>query len=1039
MRRILAVSLTQPLAVIGLTLGFVVAAALAFWHLPIEAFPELADPQVQVITLFPGHAAEEVERQVTLPVEQQMNGLPGLSRMHSFSLFGLSFVVLTFEDATDLYFARQQVTERLAQVDLPDGIKPGLGPLSTPTGEIFRYTLVGEHESPMELRELQDWVMERHLKQVPGVADVVSFGGFVKQYQVQVDPRQLQAHGVTLQQVFAALGRSNANAGGNYIEHGEEQYVVRGLGTLAGSADIAEVVVAARGGIPIRIRDVARVTIGAFPRRGVVTRDREPEAVEGIVLMRRGENPSTVLAALHEKIDRLNASILPRGVHIDTFYDRARLVRRTLTTVTHNLVIGALLVVLVVGVFLMSLRAALVVALVIPLSLLGAFLYLKLRGLSANLLSLGAVDFGIIVDGAVIMVEHVARRLGGRAGASVREVGTTVLDAATEVARPTLFALLIIIVAYIPIFSLQRVEGRIFAPMANTVCAALVAALVFSFTLIPLLAFILLRRAGASETPVERATLRIYRPALHWALDHRGTVVATTLGVLALGLWLFTRLGTEFLPELNEGALYVTFTLPPSVSLAESSRKVVPRIRDVFLSFPEVKGLLSQLGGPDDGTDWSTPNNLEYFVDLKPRDEWPRGVTTDGLVEAMRARLADIPGIEFNFSQPIKDNIEENISGMIGQVAIKLFGDDLDAMRRAADDVRRVVEKVPGAAEVAVVQSAELPQVHIVVDRQAIARYGLNAADVEDVVETAIGGKTATSLWEGERHFDVVVRLTEAARATLDRLPQIPVATPEGAEIPLAQLARIEVAPGASSITREANMRFIGIKTNVHGRDLGGFVAEAQRRVAESVKFPPNSFVTWGGEFENQRRAMARLAIIIPVSIALILVILFRAFASFGCALLILATIPFALIGGVVGLDLAGLNLSVSACIGFIALMGQVVLNGVVLVSQINARRAEGLGLRAAVEAGATGRLRAVLMTALLAALGLLPAALSTEIGSETQRPLAVVVIGGLVSATLLTIVVLPVLYTIVRPGRAARGGEQPLAAPSDGALPEVA
>jgi heavy metal efflux system protein len=1021
MRRILTASLAQPMLVLALTAAFAVAGAVAFWHLPIEAFPELADPQVQVITLFPGHAAEEVERQVTLPIEQQMNGLPGLSRMHSFSLFGLSFVVLTFDDGTDLYFARQQVTERLAQVDVPDGVKPTLGPLSTPTGEIFRYTLVGDGYSPMQLRELQDWVMERHLKQVPGVADVVSFGGFVKEFQVQVDPQQLQARGVTLQQVFQALARSNANAGGNYIEHGEEQYVVRGLGALADTGDIEQVVIAAHAGIPIRIRDVARVTVGAFPRRGVVTRDRDSEAVEGIVLMRRGENPSAVLAALHAKIEQLNASILPPGARVDTFYDRARLVHRTLATVTHNLIVGAVLVVLVVGVFLMSARAALIVALVIPLSLLGSFLYLKLRGMSANLLSLGAVDFGIIVDGAVIVVEHVARRLGTTS--ERREARSAVLEAASEVARPTLFALAIIIVAYLPIFSLQRVEGRIFAPMANTVCAALVAALVFSFTLIPLLAFLLLRGGGgARETPVEAVALRAYRPALGWALGHRRTVVGATLGVLALGVWLFLRLGTEFLPTLNEGALYVTFTLPPSISLNAASRKVVPRIRDVFLSFPEVRSALSQLGGPDDGTDWSTPNNLEFFVDLHPRDEWPRGVTGESLVADMRSRLSDIPGIEFNFSQPIKDNIEENISGMIGQVAIKLFGDDLGAMRRAAEDIRRTLAGVPGVADLAVVQSAELPQVHIVVDREAIARYGLNVADVQDVVETAIGGKAASTLWEGERHFDVTVRLTEASRASLDRIPDIRVATPTGAQVPLAQLARVEIAPGASSITREANMRFVGIKCNVRGRDLGGFVAEAQRRVAAAVKLPPNSFLSWGGEFENQRRAMARLAIIIPVSIALILAILFRTFGSLRCALLILATIPFALVGGVVGLDVAGLNLSVSACIGFIALMGQVVLNGVVLVSQINTRRGEGLGVRAAVEVGATGRLRAVLMTALLAALGLLPAALSTEIGSETQRPLAVVVIGGLVSATLLTVLVLPVLYAIVLPERGLRG-----------------
>jgi len=1018
MRRVLALSLAQPLVVLALTALFAVAGAVAFWHLPIEAFPELADPQVYVITLFPGHAAEEIERQVTLPIEQELNGLPGLTRMRSVSIFGLSYLTLTFDDGTDLYFARQQVSERLSGVDVPEGVKPSLGPLSTPTGEIFRYTLEGPGYSPMQLREVQDWVMERHLKQVPGVADVVSFGGFVKQYQVQVDPQQLQARGVTLRQVFEALARSNANAGGNYIEHGEEQYVVRGLGTLHDAEDIEEVVVAARGGTPIRIRDVARVTIGAAPRRGVVTRELEPEAVEGIVLMRRGANPSVVLAALHAKIAQLNGGILPPGMRVETFYDRGVLVHRTLVTVSHNLIVGALLVVVVVGVFLVSLRAALIVALTIPLSLLGAFLYLKLRGMSANLLSLGAVDFGIIVDGAVIMVEHVARRIAGIP--SRREARSVVLEAADEVARPTLFALSIIIVAYIPIFTLERVEGRIFAPMANTVCAALVAALIFSFTLIPLLAFILLRgRGGEGETPLEGAALRAYRPALTWALGHRRTVMAGTAATLLLGVWLFGRLGTEFLPTLNEGALYVTVTLPPSVSLNRGARLVVPRIRDAFLSFPEVKQVLSQLGGPDDGTDPAPANNLEFFVDLKPHDAWPRGITLDRLVGDMRARLADVPGIDANFSQPIKDNIEENISGINGQVAIKLFGDDLDALRRSAVEVKRTLEQVPGVADLAVVHSAELPQVHVVVDRKAIARYGLNIADVQDVVETAIGGQTATTLWEGERHFDVAVRLSEAARATLDRIPDVRVATPDGAQIPLGQLARVEISPGQAAIDREANMRFVGVKCNVRGRDLGGFVDEAQRRVAAEVQLPPNSFLTWGGEFENQRRAMARLAIIVPVSIGLILAILMRTFGSLACALLILATIPFALVGGVVGLDVAGLNLSVAACIGFIALMGQVVLNGVVLVSQINALRAEGMRLGAAVEAGATRRLRAVLMTALLAALGLLPAALSTEIGSETQRPLAVVVIGGLVSATLLTLLVLPVLYTLLLPERA--------------------
>jgi cobalt-zinc-cadmium resistance protein CzcA len=1010
LRRVLDLSLRQPLVVFVLTAAFAVAGAFAFWHLPIEAFPELADPQVYVISLFAGHAAEEVERQVTLPIETELNGLPGMTRMRSVSIFGLSYLTLTFDDRTDLYFARQQVTERLAGVDLPDGVKPELGPLSTPTGEIFRYTLIGKKYSPMQLRELQDWVMERHLRQVPGVADVVSFGGFEKQYQVQVDPQKLQARDVSLQQVFAALARSNANAGGNYIRRGEQQYVVRGLGTLANAEDVERVVIATRGGTPIRVGDVARVVVGAAPRRGIVTRDAEPEAVEGIVLMRRGENPSEVLAALHAKLDQLNDGILPEGVHIDTFYDRGRLVRRTLVTVTHNLVVGAVLVVVVVGVFLMSMRAALIVALTIPLSLLGSFLYLKLRGMSANLLSLGAVDFGIIVDGAVIMIEHVARRLAGIT--ERRAARNAVEEAASEVARPTLFALCIIIVAYVPIFSLEHVEGRIFAPMANTVCAALVSALVFSFTLIPLLAFVMLRgRTSADETPVERVALRIYRPALHWSLAHGGAVVAGALGVLALGGVLLGRIGTEFLPTLNEGALYVTVTLPPSIDLEHAGRTIVTRLRNDFLSFPEVRSVMSQLGGPEDGTDPAPANNLEYFVDLKPREEWPAGMTGEQLVADMRARLEQVPGVEYNFSQPIKDNIEENISGINGQVAIKIFGDDLDALRKAAADVKRTLEDVPGVADLAVVHAAELPQVHIVVDRETIARYGINVGDVEDVIETAIGGKAATQLWEGERRFDVVVRLSQAARASLDRLPDVRVATADGVQVPLGQLAKIEIAPGEAAIDREANARFVAVKCNVRNRDLGGFVEDAQRRVAARVTLPPNSYVTWGGEFENQQRAMARLALIIPVSILLILGLLHRTFGSVACALLIVATIPFALTGGVVGLDLAGLNLSVAACIGFIALMGQVVLNGVVLVSQINALRGNGRDVDAAIEEGSLSRLRAVLMTALLASLGLLPAALSTEIGSETQRPLAVVVIGGLVSATVLTLLVLPVLY----------------------------
>lgn len=1017
LRRILEWSLARPATVIVLALLFAAAGGAAFWTLPIEAFPELADPQVYLITLYDGHAAEEVERQVTLPIERELNGLPGLARMRSISNFGLSYVTLTFEDTTDLYFARQQVTERLANAELPDGVHPDLGPLSTPTGEVFRYSLHGPGYSPMALRELQTWVMERHLKQVPGVADVVSFGGYQKQYQVSVDPQALVARGISLQQVFAALGRSNANAGGNVIQHGDEQYVVRGLGTMARAEDIENVVVDVRAGTPILIRDVARVQIGTGPRRGIVGRDQDDEAVEGIVLMRRGENPSVVLDALHAKLDALQHGILPEGVSIDTFYDRGRLVHRTLMTVSHNLLVGAALVVVVVGVFLASLRAALIVTAVIPLSLLTAFAYLKLRGMSANLLSLGAVDFGIIVDGAVIMVEHVARRLGGVTTAHAAR--GAVLEAAEEVARPTLYALAIIIVAYVPIFSLQHVEGRIFAPMANTVCAALVGALVFSFTIVPVLAALALRGQGEEETRLDALLTGGYRRALHAALGSPGRTLLGAGVSLVVGVLLLMRIGTEFLPSLNEGALYITSTLPPTIALEAAGKEIVPKTRALLRSFPEVRSVMSQLGGPDDGTDPAGANNVEYFVDLKPRDEWTSGRSLDDLVEAIRARLEDVPGIEYNISQPIKDNIEENISGINGQVAVKLFGDDLESLRTTAGEVKRAMAEVAGVADLAVVHAAQLPQVHITVDRQRIARYGLTVADVEEVVETGVGGRVATQLWEGERHFDVVVRLTEAARASLGRLPDLMVTTPAGAQVPLAQLAKIDVAAGEAAIDRENNSRFVAVKCNVNGRDLGGFVADAQHRVAQQVHLPPNTFITWGGEFENQRRAMGRLAVVIPIAILMILGILYRVFESMRCALVILATIPFALTGGVIGLDLAGLNLSVAACIGFIALMGQVVLNGVVMVSQINGLRADGMAAAAAVEEGAIERVRAVVMTALLAALGLLPAALSTEIGSETQRPLAVVIIGGLVSATVLTLLVLPVLYRVFLSGPA--------------------
>jgi cobalt-zinc-cadmium resistance protein CzcA len=1006
-------ALEERWAVLLLTTAFAVAGLWAFHELPVEAFPDVTDTQVQVITLYPGHAPEEVERQVTLPIEKELNGTPELSALRSISIYGLSVVTVTFADGTDNFFARSQVSERLHQVEVPGGVTPTLGPLYTPIGEIYRYVLEADPRagrSPMALRELQDWVLERQFRQVPGVADVVSFGGYQRQFQVEVDPARLKAQGVSLRQVFEALQKSNANAGGNYLRRGPEELVIRGLGYLGSIDDVRHVVVAARGGTPLTVDDLARVSIGAVPRRGQVSKDREDEVVEGIVLLRKGENPARVLDGIHAKVAELNGGLLPKGVRVVPYYDRTTLVDHTLRTVLRNLAEGALLVTAVVYLSLLSWRGALAVVSVIPLSLLMSFLYLKARHLSANLLSLGAVDFGIIVDGAVVVVENVFRR---RHQAPAEPVRGVVQRAVHEVARPTFFSLSIIIVAYLPIFTLQRVEGRIFSPMANTVASALVGALLASLTLVPVLSALLLRRERERVSPVVALAERLHAPALRWAMARRTPVLAAAAALLLGALALAGALGSEFLPELDEGALWVTATLPRSIALEEAER-MVPRVRAALAEFQEVKTVVAQLGRPEDGTDPAPVSSLQMFVDLKPETAWTTAHGKEALVEAMEARLARFPGIDWNFSQPIKDNVEEGISGIKGQVAVKLFGDDLSKLDELSEQVARAIGGVAGAADLAVIQAGQLPQVQIAIDRQKIARYGIAVADVDEAIETALGGKAATQLWEGERHFDLTVRFSGAYRRQLAAVRDVAVTTPDGAPIPLSELAEIRIGQGRAAISREANQRFVGIKMNVRGRDLGGFVQEARAAVARAVPLPPGFALSWGGEFENQQRAMRRLAVVIPLSVLLIFLLLLKAFGHLRAALLILANIPFALIGGVAALFLTRTNLSVSAAVGFIALIGQAVLNGVLLLSDVESRRRAGAPIDEAVEAGARDRLRAVVMTALLAALGLLPAALSHAIGSETQRPLAIVVIGGLVSATALTLFVLPVLYAVV-------------------------
>ncbi|MES1207530.1 MAG: CusA/CzcA family heavy metal efflux RND transporter [Pseudomonadota bacterium] len=1008
---ILTFSLRNRAAVVLFALLAIVAGVGAFRGLTVEAFPDPTDTQVNVITLVPGQPAEEIERQVGLPLERALNGMPGLSRLRNLSLFGLSFVTLTFDDGVDAYFARQQTIERLRSAELPDGVVAELGPLATPIGEVFRYTLEGAGGDPMALRSLQEWTVRPRLLRVPGVAEVVSYGGLVKEIQVQPSPARLAAFDLQLEDLERALREASANASGGTLEHGAEQFVIRSTALFSSLADVETTRVATHEGTPVFVRDVATIRQGWAPRQGVVSRGTDFDAVEGIVLMRRGQNPSIVLRALREAMGALQ---LPKGVAIHPFYDRTELVGTTLRTVAHNLIDGAMLVVLVLFVFLLDLRAALIVGAVIPLSLLSAFIYLRARGMSANLLSMGAVDFGIIVDGAVVIVESIVHRVSQTPASGRQDLEDRVASATRAVLRPTVFALLIIIAAYLPIFLLERVEGRIFAPMANTVVAALVGALVFSVSLVPVLATFAYRRPRKHvDSPVLRVARALYVPLLRRALRQPVLVLLVAGGSLAAALFAVPHLGSEFLPELNEGSLYVTCTLPSNISLTEG-RKLVPRITALFDSFPEVDEVLSQLGRPEDGTDATLTNNLEFFVKLKAPGRWPTGVRSiSDVIKRMEPAMATVPGIEVNFSQPIRDNVNENISGQFGQVAVKVYGDDLTVLQAYAEKVKGVIADVAGVADLGIVKSGEVPQIQVRPDRESLARYGLDVGDFQRIFQAAVGGVEVGTFWEGEIRRDLVLRFPEVARDDVEKIRKLPIAVGGGVTVPLETLSTVELGVGRASINRENGRRYIGIRMNVRGRDLGSFVVDAQAAVARHAPTPTGISIEWGGEFENKQRAMARLALVVPIALVLTLGLLFNAFRGLGLALLTLANVPFALVGGVAGLAVAHMPLSVAAVVGFIALIGQASLNGVLVLSAIDEARRGGVPRQEAILRGCVDRLRAVLMTGALAALGLVPAAVSRAMGSETQRPIAVVIVGGTLSAALLTLVVLPVMYDL--------------------------
>ena len=1011
MRKIIHYALHQPLFIVLGTVLFAMAGLFAFKTLSVEAFPDVTDTQVTVIALYPGRAAEEVEKQVTLPIEVALSGVPNSIRMFSHTQFGLSFTVITYDDKADVNLVRQQVNERLRGVDLPQGVEANIAPNATPVGEVMRYRLKGDGKTTSELRTLQDWVVERSIRQVPGVADVVAMGGFIKQYEVQPDLDKLRAYKLSFQNLLDALGRGNANAGGSYVSQGSQQFAIRGIGLLKSAEDIGQIVVTSRNGTPILIRDIAQVKVGSIPRLGTVGQDNDDDIVTGIIVMRKGENPSEVLKGIKVKVDELNTRGLPKGIQIVPFYDRTWLMDKTLSTVFKNLVEGALLVSLVLYIFLSNLRASLAVVLVIPLALLSTFLGLKIMGVPANLLSLGAMDFGIIVDGAVIVVENIMHRLAeNKEDMTESERREVIIDATNEVGRPTLFSMLIIIAAHIPIFALQRHEGRIFQPMALSVTTALVGSLIFSLTLVPLLTYWMLRKKlPHGDNKVVASAKSFYKPILAWALTHRSKVVAIALSLFALAILAASRLGSEFLPELNEGTIWVNVRLPSSVSNSEATR-ILREVRLALLKVPEVRTTVSKAGQPEDGTDPKTISMAEVFVDVKPPEEWRKGLTKEQLIDEMDRAVSALPGMEPSFSQPIRDNVLESISQIDGQIVIKVAGDDLVELKRLTESIEREIKQVQGVYRAEIDRAGDLPQLVIDINRERAARYGLNVSDVQDVIETALAGKSTTQIWEGERKFSVAVRLPEDRRS-ISNLARISIATPDGGYTSLGSVTDIRETSGAMNIAREAGRRTMAIGIFIKDRDMGSVVADMKTRVEKNIKVPNDYNITWSGEFENQERAMKRLSVVVPISLLLIFVLLFDAFGSFKTASLILINVPLALIGGFVALWIFSIPLSVSAAIGFIALSGQAVLNGVVMLTVFQQLQASGMTVVEAVLEGSMQRLRTVLMTAMLAALGLLPMALSHDIGSETQRPLAIVVIGGLFTATLLTLIALPALY----------------------------
>jgi cobalt-zinc-cadmium resistance protein CzcA len=1019
-KRIIHFSLRHRYFVFFMTAVLVVIGIVSYKNTPIETFPDVTNTQIIIIAQWPGRSAEEVEKFVTIPLEVALNSVQKKANLRTTSAFGLSYIRIIFDDDVDDAFARQQVLSRLGNADLPDGVKPDVQPPYGPTGEIYRYTLKSNNKSIHELTAIQDWVLDRQFKSVPGVADVNSFGGEEKTFEISVNPELLTKYNLSPLDVYSAVQKSNINVGGDVIERSGQAFVVRGIGVLNNIGEIENIIITKRENVPILVKNVAQVTEAGRPRLGWVTRDKQPDVIEGIIVMRKGENPSEVLKAVEAKVKDLNENILPRDVKVDTFYDRTTLMDYAQHTVIHNLLEGIILITVIVFLFMADWRTTLTVGIIIPLSLLFAFICMRIKGMSANLLSMGAVDFGIIIDGAVVMVEglfvaldHRAREVGMERFNKLAKLGLFKATG-TEMGKAIFFSKLIIITCLIPIFAFQKVEGKMFSPLAYTLGFALLGALIFTLTLVPALSSILLKKnVKEKHNPIVTFVEKGVMKAFNLTYRFPRTSILIAIGVMGLSFASVKFLGTEFLPELDEGALWVEAELPMSVSLQEANN-VSNKMVDILHEFPEVKQTLAQVGRTNDGTDPKGFFNVQIQVDLKPKDQWKRKITEDKLIDEMDVQLRKLPGLVLNYSQPIRDNVEEAVAGVNASLAVKIFGPDFKTLDDLSKQVLAQLATVRGIEDLGILRNLGQPEFRIELDQQRMAFYGINTADANAVIEMAIGGKAATELYEGERKFDVRIRYQKEFRDAQEKIENLMVPAQDGSKVPLKQISTIKTITGPAFIYRDNNTRYIAVKFSIRERDLGSTIAEAQKKVAAAVHLPQGYSATWNGEFENQQRASGTLAKVVPICLLVIFLILFMTYGNAKDATLTIMNVPFALIGGVLALQVTRMNFSISAGIGFIALFGVCIQNGVILISVFRKNLTNGMHLAEAISEGVRSRVRPVIMTALMAAIGLLPAAISTGIGSETQKPLARVVIGGLITSTVLTLLILPVMYSLV-------------------------